>query len=251
VVEPTASVDVVIITWNDGELVHDAIASLDRLRTPHELIVVDNGSEPAVSLRRKGRLLRNDANRGVAPARNQGARAGSAPYVLLLDSDAQLLDGCVEALLEVMEDPSVGAAVPVFEGQPPAASAGRAPGFLRKVARGLNLTAEYRSMQTDHDHWDVDFGIGACQLIRRKAFETVGGLDDSIFYGPEDVDFCLRLRDEGWRIVQVAGAICRHPPRRRFKSPLSRSGARHAVQVARHLARRARHRRQHRRLPQH
>ena len=85
--------------------------------------------------------------------------------------------------------------------------------------------------------WSVDFAIGACQLMRRVAFEGVGGLDESYFYGPEDVDFCLRLRDAGWEIVQAGDARCIHPPRRRNRKVLTRRGVAHGWAVVRHLAR--------------
>jgi GT2 family glycosyltransferase len=84
----------------------------------------------------------------------------------------------------------------------------------------------------------VDFAIGACQLFRRSAWEEVGGIDESYFYGPEDVDFCLRLRRRNFRIVQVADALCDHPPRRRNRRLLTIRGLRHAGAVTRYLIRR-------------
>lgn len=232
-------VDVVVLTWNDGELLDRAVASaLASEGVDVRVVVVDNGSEPpAVVVDHPSvRLVRNEANRGVAPARNQGARVGSAPLLCFLDSDAELAPDSLARLAAALDDPSVGVAVPVFADQPPEASAGRAPTLRVKASRALGRRATYVGVprRPDDPQWDVDFGIGACQLIRRSSFDAVGGLDDSIFYGPEDVDFCLRVGDAGQRIVQVAGTAVLHPPRRAFRRPLTARGLAHAVTIGRY-----------------
>jgi GT2 family glycosyltransferase len=237
-------VDVIVLTWNDGACLHTAVESalagqIDGVR----VIVVDNGSEPAaeVGAHERVRLIRNEHNRGVAAARNQGAVTGDAPFVMFLDSDARLHPGAVAAMLVAFDDPAVGLVAPSFTGQPSEASAGRAPTLARKVARGLNLTAAYGAtpLVPGAASRRVDFAIGACQMFRRVAFDAVGGLDETYFYGPEDVDFCLRLKDAGWQVVQLVAAVCDHPPRRRHKKLLSAGGRRHARAVLTHF----RHRR--------
>jgi len=235
------TVDVVILTWNDGKMLDAAITSaLEADGVQVSVIVVDNGSEPPAMVTDDPRvtLIRNETNTGVAPARNQGVMAGHSPWVCLLDSDARLhLDTLEELYAHANE--AVGLVAPVFDGQLPEASGGRAPGFLRKAARGLGITNIYGSTRpNDRSHlWEVDFAIGACQLIRRSAFEEVGGLDDTIFYGPEDVDFCLRLKETGWQVMQTSDAGCHHPPRRRNRRLLTRRGLAHTFAVLSHLRR--------------
>ena len=132
--------------------------------------------------------------------------------------------------------PDVALAAPVFTGQQPEESAGKAPTVAMKVARVLNMRNTYEPVLKDGaSAWNVDFAIGACQLFRRRAYDVVGGIDESFFYGPEDVDFCLRIRSYGWRVVQVADAGCDHPPRRRNRQLFTRRGAAHAWAVARFL----------------
>ena len=244
-------IDVVILAWNDGDQLDDAVVSaLMSERIDIEVIVVDNGSDHPVTMSdSRVRVLRNDVNRGVAPARNQGVRATSADMVCLLDSDARLASGCLRELAAAMDDTSIAVAVPVFAGQDAAASAGLAPTFWRKLLRLCNLRTDYASTRSDARGyaWDVDFGIGACQLIRRSAFDAVGGLDERYFYGPEDVDFCLRLGAAGWRIRQVRDASCEHPARRRSRGLLTRRGLAHANAVIHHLWRHRRHLWRHRR----
>lgn len=232
-------VDVVILTWNDGELLEGAIESaLASQRVEVRVVVVDNGSAPlaVVPCDRSVTLIRNQANVGVARGRNQGASAGTAAYVCFLDSDARLLPGTLARLVEAVEaSPDVALAAPVFSGQPPEASAGRAPTLAVKALRVLGLHHTYQPVPHRSSSWDVDFAIGACQLVRRDRFEAVGGFDESYFYGPEDVDLCLRLQAAGSRVLQVGSAACEHPARRRNRGLLTGRGLRHGVAVARHL----------------
>ena len=241
------TVDVVVLTWDDEDEMLEAVASARSSEgVAVSVVVVDNGSARPVAAPPGGELtvIRSPRNIGVAAGRNRGARTGSAPFVCLLDSDARLDPACLSLLLGPLEhDPGIAMAAPVFTGLPPEASAGRAPGLFRKAARLLGATQDYGRMEdASSPWWDVEVAIGACQLVRREAFDEVGGLDESFFYGPEDVDFCLRLRERGWRIVQVREAVCQHSPRRAGRRLLSRRGAAHAWAVARYLWRHRRHR---------
>ena len=232
-------VDVVVLTWNDGDLLEKAVGSaLSSADIDVEVIIVDNGSDqsPTVPDDPRVHLHRNQINRGVAPARNQGVELSDAPVACLLDSDARLEPDALARMVEVLDgDPRIAVVGPVFSGQLAEASAGIAPALGVKLARVLNLRSSYRPVERSGTSWDVDFCIGACQVIRRTAWDQVEGLDESYFYGPEDVDFCLRLREAGWRIVQTSEAVVHHPPRRRFRGLLTRKGLNHGWAVARHL----------------
>lgn len=232
---------VVVLTWNDGPMLDAALASIPADEAA-EVIVVDNGSDVPPRVPAGVDLIRLPDNQGVAAGRNVGAGAAAGDVVCFLDSDAELRPGSLRRLTEVLlAGDGVGLVAPVFEGQPAEASAGGTPTLPRKAARGLNLTSRYASMRrTSELSWDVEFAIGACQVFRRAAFDAVGGLDGSIFYGPEDVDFCLRLRRAGYRILQVEDAPVWHPPRRRNRRLFTRRGAAHATAVARQLRRQRR-----------
>lgn len=236
-----------VITWNDGELLGAALASASAsVGVVPRLITVDNGSDPPPAISSDVTLVRNETNLGVAAARNQGTRLGQAPFVCILDSDARLDPECLRRLVApLLADPTVGLTAPVFTEQLPEASAGRAPTALRKLLRATGLTATYATTPRGAASaaWDVDFAIGACQVFRRDVFDAVGGLDEGYFYGPEDVDFCLRLQRAGYRVVQVRDATCHHPPRRRNRRVLSRRGLRHAWAVGRHCWRHRHHQR--------
>lgn len=240
-------VDVVILTWNDGPLLDVAVQSaLTSEGVEVRVIVVDNASNPpaVVPDDKRVTLVVNTENRGVAPGRNQGVRIGTSPWVCFLDSDARLHPDTLSRLIAALEaDERGGLSAPVFTDQSPSASAGDAPTLVRKIQRVSNRTSTYgSSADTTKEVWPVDFAIGACQVFRRAAFDAVGGLDETFFYGPEDADFCMRLKAAGWRVVQVRDAVCDHPPRRRFRGLLTRRGMNHAWAVTRFLWRHRRFR---------
>ncbi len=254
------TVDVVILTWNDGPLLNAAIASVMASEgVEARIVVVDNGSQPPATVPDGVNLVRLPENRGVAAGRNVGIRAGTADLVCLLDSDAELGPRSLRNLVDGLEQAGAEVAVPCFTAQSPTASAGAAPDLADKARRVLGRTAEYRPLGpevptgnaasadstastvgvlvAEPPWWPVDFGIGACQLFRRSAWEAVGGIDESFFYGPEDVDFCLRIKQAGGLVVQVAGEPVHHPPRRIHRRPINRRGMAHAWAVARYYHR--------------
>ncbi len=237
-------IDVVILTWNDepGQLDAAVASALASASVDVRVIVVDNGSDEPAAVAEDERmvLVRNAANRGVAAGRNQGAALGVRSLVCFLDSDARLEPDCLGALAgAVGDDATTAMAAPVFTGQVPEASAGRAPSIGRKVARGFGWTASYRPVprRSIQSEWDVDFAIGACQLWHRSTFVTMGGFDERFFYGPEDIDACRRIQRCGGRVVQVAQAHCEHPPRRRHRRLFTGPGLRHGLALLRYFLR--------------
>ena len=237
------SIDVVIITWNDGRALDVSVASaLASCGVDARVIVVDNGSDEPVALAEDPRitLMREPLNLGVAGGRNRGVAASTSPLVCLLDSDARLHDDTLAHLIARLEaDPSIGLIAPVFDGQDAAASGGQSPGIGRKLARLARLTNRYATVPAGEDGLRrVDFVIGACQVFSRTRYDAVGGLNEDYFYGPEDVEFCLRLRQRGWAVAQDEVAHCYHPPRRSHRRLISRRGMLHALAVVHYLRRR-------------
>jgi len=235
------NVDVVLLTWNDSEVAHRAVTSVVASRGLEIAVwVVDNGSVPEFAPPRSvSGVLRHPENQGVARGRNSGATLGKAPLVCFLDSDATVDPDALRLLAGALEDPRVAMAVPVFADQPPEASAGMRPSIRRKLMRAAGLSARYGSSGPGPVR-EVDFAIGACQVIRRSVFDQLGGFDARIFYGPEDIEFCDRVRAAGWRILQIEDAVVRHEPRRRNRSLLTRRGRRHALSLIRFYMSRSR-----------
>jgi len=235
---------VVILSWNSTDVLGPCLASLPQGFTSqdYEVIVVDNGSRgltPA-ALRHTFpwmQLVVNRKNRGVAPARNQAIRLTQGEYIILLDDDTLVQPTVFAQLLAYMDThPDVGLCGPKLvdlQGQLQL-SCRFFPTLSDKLARRFPFTFAQRisraAEMADWDHScvrDVDYVIGACQVIRRTALAKVGLLDERIFYGPEDVDLCLRLQRTGWRVVYNPAVVVVHRERRVARSFLSRLGWRH------------------------
>ena len=235
---------IVILTWNSTGLLQECLASLPQAVTqyPYEVIVVDNGSrgETPASLRFAFpwmQLVVNRSNRGVAPGRNQGMRFTQGEYIILLDDDTFVPPAAFDSLLGYMDaHPEVGVCGPrLIDGQGHLQLTCRLfPTLGEKIARQLPFAFARRMRRAaELAEWDhhtireVDYMIGACQVIRRTALATVGLLDERIFYGPEDVDLCLRLRQAGWKVVYNPEAVIIHKERRIARSFFSALSWRH------------------------
>lgn len=239
--EPTLSI--VILTWNSRALLEDCLAALPAATAPFtsETIVVDNGSrdDTAALLARSADLVvvKNPRNQGVAAGRNQGLRLARGEFLVLLDVDTVPAPGTFATLVgQLRAAPDVGLVGPKLVGSDGALqySCRRFPTLLDKVARrlperfGRALTDEVELRWWDHASVrDVDYVIGACQVIRRAALRDVGLLDEHIFYGPEDVDLCLRMHHAGWRVLYVPHAVVTHLERRVTRKLLSALTLRH------------------------
>ncbi|MDQ4049891.1 MAG: glycosyltransferase family 2 protein [Actinomycetota bacterium] len=196
-----------------------------------ETILVDNASsdgtvEAVMERFEHVKIERLGENRGVA-ARNNGLRLASGRYRMFLDSDAFVTRDALTTLVRFMEDhPEVGLAGPrlVYPDGTLQLSARRFPPlaipFLRRppLVRffGDGATVRHHLMADEpHDHArEVEYVLGACQLFRAEAQRAAGEVDPWMFYGPDDVDWCLRIRMAGFRVAYVPQATVIHGYRR-------------------------------------
>lgn len=238
----TPTVSIVVISWKMRDLAFRMLDTLHRFVTgvDFEVVFVDNGSEDGTlemveSKFPSVRLIRNIQNRGVAPARNQAIREAKGKYVCILDADLEFVEDALTPLVRLLEqhpEAGVAGARLVFPNGTTQYNAKRFPSFLALLARRLPFlgclgggSALRRHEMHDWDRQDtreVDYLIGACQLIRREVFDRIGLLDEAIFYGPEDIDFCLRTRRAGYTIWWRHDVrIIHHEQRITKKSPFS------------------------------
>jgi len=148
---------------------------------------------------------------------NWAAKTSRSKYICLLNSDTEVKGGWLSAMLDEMDEPSVGIVgskliYPAAKGKPWAGTIQHAGvafdqnGAPYHINRGLNPRSRCVNVLTECNA--VTF---ACVLIRRKAWDDLEGLDERYVGGQfEDIDFCLRAREKGWRIVYTPRSVAYH-----------------------------------------
>lgn len=235
----TLKTSFVIITWNGLHYVRNLLDSMQNImqRADVEVILVDNGSEDGTpSYVRQTYpnvvLLELSSNKGVAYARNRGLEVAKGEYLCIVDNDVIMKDDVFEGMLNYMDQhPEVGLAscrLNYADGTIQE-SCKIYPGFLHKLANLLKINRNYSyAYQMYGEPFEPVYVIGAFQWIRRGAFLKAGLLDEKIFYGPEDCDYCLRIRKAGWHIMYLPNYQLLHYCQRMTNHhPFSAMGLRH------------------------
>lgn len=214
-------ISIVILSWNDKEHLQECLESLRHCTKSRsvEIIVVDNastdGSPDMVAARfPQVTLIRNAENLGFPKGNNIGVRASKGEYVYLLNSDIKVLDGCIDALADYLDQhPDIGMIGPkILNGDMSLqSSCRRFPTLWNNfcTAAGLaTLWKESRWFSGEHMLYfkgdrlmDVDVLVGCFWTARRKALDQFGLLDEGFFIYAEDVDWCKRCWKAGWRVV--------------------------------------------------
>ncbi|MEI6504216.1 MAG: glycosyltransferase [Armatimonadota bacterium] len=215
-------VSIIIISHNNRNALSRAIVSARRFTgaLQVETIVVDNGSTDGSAqmierLYSNVQLVANASNRGYATACGQGLEAANGRTMLLLDSEVELTQDCLEALLRVLDaHPLVGACGPLAEG--PALPAGGFPSLgislLSGEKRRRAEEARLRRRVRERECYDVDWLRGLCLLVRREVLPQIGGPDRRLRAGHAEMAWCRRMQQAQWRRVLVPGALCRYEP---------------------------------------
>lgn len=211
---------VVVVDYNAGEYLTACLRSVIERSggADLEVVVVDNASIDLSGRIAKDafpqvELIETGENRGFAAGVNVGIRATTAPYVFVLNPDAEVWEGTLAGLVKLAEErPRAGAIGPMIRNSdgsvypsgrtvPPIGTAvGHA--FLGTVRPGNRWSRAYRMADWDRTtEREVDWISGAAFLLRRRALDQVGLLDERFFLYAEEVDLFKRLRDAGWSIV--------------------------------------------------
>jgi N-acetylglucosaminyl-diphospho-decaprenol L-rhamnosyltransferase len=221
-----ASITAVVVNYNAGSALCDCVASLEAGGVG-ETVVVDNASvDDSMELlaRRspRARPIRSVRNLGYGRGANVGARATTGEYLLVCNPDLVAGPEAVRRLATVLDDsPKVALVGPMLRERSGAVypSGREFPGMAEAVGHGFvglfwggnPWTLRYRRIgQEQHRARDADWVSGAFFLVRRDAFDEIGGFDERYFMYVEDVDLCWRLRKAGWTIRYEPGAEVVH-----------------------------------------
>lgn len=212
--ETPPALAVVIVTHDSAASLADTLRALvPQLGADDELLIVDNASRdgtPALAREATARanVIETGANLGFAAACNEGAAATRAPLVLFLNPDAQPAAGCLDALrAAAAEHPGWGAwqALVTLGGGTHVNTSGGVTHYL-----GFSWAGECDQPVVPGEDREVAFASGAALVVRRDAWECVGGFDAAYFMYVEDVDLSLRLRLAGYGVGIARDAVVAH-----------------------------------------
>ncbi len=213
-------VSVIIVNWNAQVLLAECLRHVRETvkRVSCEVIVVDNcSSDGSVEMVRRdfpeAVLIVNDANRGFAAANNQGIAVSRGRYVLLLNSDAFVEENTIDAMvafLDARPEAGMAACKLLYEDRRLQESCSAFPTLetefytavgLEKLFPRHPVFGKYLMGAWDHnDVREVDVIMGAFMLVRRAAIDQVGAMDEGYFMYSEEVDWCYRFKQAGWKI---------------------------------------------------
>ena len=225
----TPDLAAVIVNYNAGPELRVALRSIaqEMAGRPWEAVVVDNASTDGSSdyvweFAPQARVLSNTGNVGFGRGINQGVQATSAPLILIMNPDCRLERGAVRTMRGELERRERCAIVGPRVLDPDGAEQGSARGDPNMLTGLFGRTGPLRHLlpsssvsrrnvvNSDAGSVTVDWLSGACMLVRRSAFDEVGGFDARYFLYWEDADLCRRLRARSYEIRYVPAATAVH-----------------------------------------
>lgn len=223
----TPTLSIIIVNWNTRDLLRACLRSLPLTDPASEIIVVDSASAdgsadmvraefPAVT------LIASPDNLGYSRGNNVGLARSQGDFVFILNPDTQVAPHALPHLLAALHaDPQVGVVGPLLRYPDGSVQASRRR-FPTLLTLFLESTwAQGLAPRTVLDHFyardlpadqpaEVDWLVGAALLVRRTAYAAVGGLDETFFMYSEELDWCRRLKQAGWRVRHVPTAEVMH-----------------------------------------
>jgi GT2 family glycosyltransferase len=214
------NISIISLTWNSekyiGKCMDTLFSALENENVSYEIFIVDNGSRDATlsilqSFQDKHpgriRLISLEKNTGTTYSRNLALKQAIGDDIVIMDSDVEVKPGTIPALRNMLKTQSnTGLVAPrlLYPNGHLQKSVDVFPTVFTKLYRYFFLKCvEKRKnrLPLNPEPCEVDYAISALWVMKRQAFEKVGFLDENIFYSPEDVDYCLRLRKAGYKII--------------------------------------------------
>lgn len=218
-------VSIIIVNYNTGEFLRECLSSVYNFvskKVAYEVIVVDNAStDNSVEIVKKDfpqvLLLTSTLNIGFSRGNNVGIKRAKGKYILFLNPDTVMQKDTLEKMIAFMDEhENAGASTCYLEMPNGKLDDASHRGFptpwnafcyfsgLAKLFPGSMFFNGYnlgwRNLGKTHE---IDALAGAFMLVRAEAGEEAGWWDETFFFYGEDLDFCYRLKEKGWKIYFV------------------------------------------------
>lgn len=217
---------VVIVTYNSANTIASCLESLVcAVRSGDRVVVIDNNSRDETCKIADGflsklslQIVRNSKNLGFSAASNQGIRLAGTPYVVLLNPDTVVTTGWLDRMSVHCSGKDVAAVGPVSN-----FAAGRqsvAHHWHGKLPASISpeSAAEFLQKHNCGSHEETKLLIGFCMMLRREVLMKLGGLDERLFLGNDDLEISWRFRLHGYRLLIATDTFIWHEGQHSFKT---------------------------------
>lgn len=216
-------VAVVILNWNGKEILKTFLPSVIKYSKEAELIIVDNGStDNSIDFLKQEypqiRIIDNKKNYGFAEGYNKALKEIEADYYVLLNSDVEVTPSWISPIIELMEsDTQIACCQPKllsyleknkFE------YAGGAGGFIDHLGYPFCRGRVFNYLEEDKGQYDdnkeIFWATGAALFVRASVYKELNGLDNDFFAHQEEIDFCWRVKNAGYKVYYCSKSVCYH-----------------------------------------
>jgi len=217
-------VAVVILNWNGKDFLAKFLPSVIEFSAGHaQVVVADNAStDGSVEFLKahfpKVQRIVNAENGGFSKGYNDALRQVEAEYYVLLNSDVEVTAGWLEPVIAMMDaDRSIGACQPKirsYHERNKFEYAGAAGGFIDWYGYPFCRGRLFDALEEDHGQYndvcEIFWATGACLFVRAELYHSLGGLDEDFFAHMEEIDFCWRLKNAGYKVMFCPDATVYH-----------------------------------------
>ncbi len=217
-------VAVVILNWNGKKFLEQFLPNVIKYSYPFaEVIIADNDStdDSITFLKSKYpslRIIQNIENGGFSKGYNDALKQIDTDYYCLLNSDIEVTENWIEPIINLMEsDTQIAVCQPKLRSwheNEKFEYAGAAGGFIDKYGYPFCRGRMFMDMEIDNGQYDDVFEVfwatGACMFVKADLYHKYGGLDEDFFAHMEEIDFCWRLKNEGYKIMYCPDSTVFH-----------------------------------------
>ncbi len=215
---------VVILNWNGKKFLEKFLPSvIEYSRGDAEIIIADNdSSDDSLAFMQANypdiRIIINKNNGGFSKGYNDAFAQIEAKYYVLLNSDIEVTQNWIQPIIQLMDsDENIAVCQPKllsYFDKEKFEYAGAAGGFIDKYGYPFCRGRLFQSLEVDNGQYDdiceIFWATGAAMFVRADLYHKYGGLDNDFFAHMEEIDFCWRLKNEGYKIMYCPDSFVYH-----------------------------------------
>jgi len=215
---------VVILNWNGKNFLEKFLPNvIEHSADVAEVIVADNAStDDSVNFLKQHfseiRLIQNAENGGFSKGYNDALKHVDADYFVLLNSDIEVTKNWIQPVIDLMEsNPEIAVCQPKIRSYDECEKfeyAGAAGGFIDRFGYPFCRGRIFDTLEIDRGQYDdvceVFWATGAAMFVKASVYKEFGGLDEDFFAHMEEIDFCWRVKNAGYKVMYCPNSTVYH-----------------------------------------